>query len=183
MTAAPNGAARPSTPQRGLLFVNANDLAWTGEPRAQHARRQRPRPLHRAVRRLSRRRPDGQWRHPPPSLRRDSIPPHAPSKSPSTIQKGAGRMPGFPNLRPPASARAGAVRDERRFARRASTPPQPSPFDMKYRFTGYNKFLDPDGYPAVAPPWGTLNAINLEHRRISPGRFRSANIPSSPPRA
>jgi quinoprotein glucose dehydrogenase len=30
-----------------------------------------------------------------------------------------------------------------------------------YRFTGYNKFLDPDGYPAVAPPWGTLNAINL----------------------
>ena len=32
---------------------------------------------------------------------------------------------------------------------------------MKYRFTGYRKFLDPDGYPAVAPPWGTLNAIDL----------------------
>ena len=31
----------------------------------------------------------------------------------------------------------------------------------KYRFTGYRKFLDPDGYPAVAPPWGTLNAIDL----------------------
>ena len=31
----------------------------------------------------------------------------------------------------------------------------------EYRFTGYHKFLDPDGYPAVAPPWGTLNAINL----------------------
>ena len=30
-----------------------------------------------------------------------------------------------------------------------------------YRFTGYHKFLDPDGYPAVAPPWGTLNAIDL----------------------
>ncbi|PYV16719.1 MAG: pyrrolo-quinoline quinone, partial [Acidobacteria bacterium] len=26
---------------------------------------------------------------------------------------------------------------------------------------GYNKFLDPDGYPAVKPPWGTLNAISL----------------------
>jgi quinoprotein glucose dehydrogenase len=26
---------------------------------------------------------------------------------------------------------------------------------------GYRKFLDPDGYPAVAPPWGTLTAINL----------------------
>jgi quinoprotein glucose dehydrogenase len=30
-----------------------------------------------------------------------------------------------------------------------------------YRFTGYRKFLDPDGYPAIVPPWGTLNAIDL----------------------
>lgn len=30
-----------------------------------------------------------------------------------------------------------------------------------YRFTGYVKFLDPEGYPAVKPPWGTLNAIDL----------------------
>jgi glucose dehydrogenase len=34
-----------------------------------------------------------------------------------------------------------------------------------YRFTGYKKFLDPDGYPAVAPPWGTLNAIDLNTGR------------------
>ncbi len=32
---------------------------------------------------------------------------------------------------------------------------------LKYHFTGYKKFLDPDGYPAIAPPWGTLNAIDL----------------------
>jgi len=32
---------------------------------------------------------------------------------------------------------------------------------MKYRFTGYNRFYAPDGFPAVDPPWGTLNAINL----------------------
>jgi len=31
-----------------------------------------------------------------------------------------------------------------------------------YGFTGYKKFLDPDGYPAVATPWGTLNAIDLK---------------------
>lgn len=31
----------------------------------------------------------------------------------------------------------------------------------RYRFTGYCKFLDPEGYPAVVPPWGTLNAIDL----------------------
>ena len=35
----------------------------------------------------------------------------------------------------------------------------------KYQFTGYRKFLDPDGYPAVAPPWGTLNAIDLNTGR------------------
>ena len=33
--------------------------------------------------------------------------------------------------------------------------------DSKYRFTGYRKFLDPDGYPAISPPWGTLSAIDL----------------------
>lgn len=30
-----------------------------------------------------------------------------------------------------------------------------------YTHTGYNKFKDPDGYPAVEPPWGTLHAIDL----------------------
>ncbi|MBK5277369.1 MAG: PQQ-binding-like beta-propeller repeat protein [Bacteroidia bacterium] len=32
---------------------------------------------------------------------------------------------------------------------------------MPYKMSGYNKFLSPDGYPAISPPWGTLNAINL----------------------
>lgn len=33
--------------------------------------------------------------------------------------------------------------------------------ESKYRFTGYRKFQDSEGYPAVEPPWGTLNAIDL----------------------
>lgn len=32
---------------------------------------------------------------------------------------------------------------------------------VSYQISGYSKFLDKDGYPAVRPPWGTLNAINL----------------------
>lgn len=32
---------------------------------------------------------------------------------------------------------------------------------IPYTFTGYNRFFDPDGYPAIKPPWGTLNAIDL----------------------
>ena len=31
----------------------------------------------------------------------------------------------------------------------------------RYSFTGYPKFLDNEGYPASKPPWGTLNAIDL----------------------
>ena len=43
---------------------------------------------------------------------------------------------------------------------------KPSPIDLKYTIDGYNKFLDPDGYPAVAPPWGTLSAIDLNGGKI-----------------
>lgn len=38
----------------------------------------------------------------------------------------------------------------------------PEEWSNKYIFTGYRKFLDPEGYPAIAPPWGTLNAIDLK---------------------
>ncbi|UWZ82445.1 c-type cytochrome [Occallatibacter riparius] len=31
----------------------------------------------------------------------------------------------------------------------------------EYTFAGYKKFLDSEGYPAIAPPWGTLSAIDL----------------------
>jgi quinoprotein glucose dehydrogenase len=30
-----------------------------------------------------------------------------------------------------------------------------------YQLAEFGKFLDKDGYPAVAPPWGTLNALDL----------------------
>lgn len=33
--------------------------------------------------------------------------------------------------------------------------------ELSYTISGYNKFLDSDGYPAISPPWGTLNAIDL----------------------
>jgi quinoprotein glucose dehydrogenase len=40
--------------------------------------------------------------------------------------------------------------------------PSSSAYDQAFTTDGYNKFLDPDGYPAIAPPWGTLNAISLD---------------------
>ena len=32
---------------------------------------------------------------------------------------------------------------------------------VSYKISGYSKFLDKNGYPAMTPPWGTLNAIDL----------------------
>jgi quinoprotein glucose dehydrogenase len=40
------------------------------------------------------------------------------------------------------------------------------PSHLKYRSDGESIFLDPDGYPAITPPWGTLNAIDLNEGTI-----------------
>ena len=53
---------------------------------------------------------------------------------------------------PPGDTAAGKVELAGGNAAAARTP---------YATTGYNRFLDPDGYPALRPPWGTLNAIDL----------------------
>ena len=38
--------------------------------------------------------------------------------------------------------------------------------DIPYNFTGYRKLLDQHGYPGVKPPWGKLNAIDLNKGEI-----------------
>jgi quinoprotein glucose dehydrogenase len=42
------------------------------------------------------------------------------------------------------------------------TPDRPNP----YRISGYDRFVDQEGYPAVKPPWGMLNAIDLNRGEI-----------------
>jgi quinoprotein glucose dehydrogenase len=83
----------------------------------------------------------------------------SPADIASTIRKGKGRMPGFPNLH---EDQLDALVDFLLTGenKELASPEPPSP-GMKYRLTGYRRFLDPDGYPAITPPWGTLNAINL----------------------
>lgn len=38
--------------------------------------------------------------------------------------------------------------------------------EIPYTTTGYNRFFDQNGYPAMRPPWGTLNAIDLSKGTI-----------------
>jgi quinoprotein glucose dehydrogenase len=68
-------------------------------------------------------------------------------------------MPSFPNLSPDE---INALIDYlTKGENKELSSSQPEPPLMPYRFMGYTRFYDPDGYPAVVPPWGTLNAINL----------------------
>ena len=38
--------------------------------------------------------------------------------------------------------------------------------EVHYNMTGYHRFLDKDGYPGIKPPWGTLNAVDLNSGKL-----------------
>jgi len=151
-------------PETGLYYVNANDLAWTGQL-APSTGRHSGKALYQQHCALCHR--DDRAGTPPeiPSLvalasRRNF------ADVVGVIRKGAGRMPAFPALEQTAvNAIAQYLltgEDTPAPSRNASGTLSAHPLiNNDYRFTGYKKFLDPDGYPAVAPPWGTLNAIDL----------------------
>ena len=88
----------------------------------------------------------------------------------NVIHNGKGRMPASHNLSDsdseallrflgtPVAAAVAPGSSSKQEVESSMTPPA-GPAD--FRFTGYRRFVDPDGYPAVVPPWGTLNAIDL----------------------
>jgi quinoprotein glucose dehydrogenase len=78
------------------------------------------------------------------------------------ILNGAGRMPSFPNL---DDSDLAALLDYLRTPAAIGKETFAVSSSAAYTFTGYRKFLDPDGYPAITPPWGTLNALNLKTGR------------------
>jgi quinoprotein glucose dehydrogenase len=159
-------------PARGILYVNANDVPWytrlvrnaqspTGDVGAQ---------VYQA---------NCSACHGPD---RQGSPPEIPSlvgvgsrlfphEIGMVVANGRGRMPGFPqvagaqraaliaflanNGKLPAadSGNGGSGREVAATGQAAKRAP--------YTIRGYNRFVDRDGYPAVIPPWGTLNAIDL----------------------
>jgi glucose dehydrogenase len=143
-------------PETSLLYVNANEMAWTGSLA--------PSVAGVTARQL--------YLRDCASCHQDSMkgaPPQIPSleglatrrgdeEIKNLIYRGIGRMAGFPQLTDDdiwaliAYIKTGETR---------TLDHDPSAPGLRYRFTGYRKFLDPEGYPAVAPPWGTLTAIDL----------------------
>ncbi|HLV95860.1 MAG TPA: PQQ-binding-like beta-propeller repeat protein [Candidatus Acidoferrales bacterium] len=143
--------------ETGLIYINANDVAWTGAL-APNTGEHSPRAIYLSQCGVCH--GENMTGSPPamPSLVGvETRLTHA--QIAATIKNGKGRMPGFPNLSDDETfALLGYLTsgENKELASSGALP-----LAMKYRFTGYKKFLDAEGYPAVTPPWGTLNAINL----------------------
>jgi quinoprotein glucose dehydrogenase len=145
-------------PQTGIIYINSNDVPWTGAL-APNTGPNSPRSIYLSQCGICH---GEKMAGSPPALpsligvgdRLTSL------QIANTIKNGKGRMPGFPNLTEDQMfALVDHLTGGENKELTSSEPPLAAA--MKYRFTGYHKFLDPEGYPAVAPPWGTLNAINL----------------------
>jgi len=164
-------------PETAVLYVNANEMAWIVSlvQRPPLARRTSGRELYAT---------HCAGCH---GVDRKGTPPAFPSLLDLTdrlttteihavLSDGSGRMPGFARLGSDAlsaiqryilSSPPGPLSVPERG--NSERPPSPerrggqgvsSPIDQKYR-SQIDRFLDPDGYPAVKPPWGTLSAIDL----------------------
>jgi quinoprotein glucose dehydrogenase len=149
-------------PQTGLLYINANEMAWV--------LRLIPRPPNK-----SRMSAGELYIQQCASCHRTDMrgtPPEFPSlvnigaklnegEIAEIVSHGRGRMPAFKQLG------EDEIKAIAQFLATGENPvvqvpsKEKSPIDLKYGIDGYNKFLDPDGYPAVKPPWGTLSALNL----------------------
>jgi quinoprotein glucose dehydrogenase len=155
-------------PETGLFYVNSNEMAWI--------LRIVPRPPAKAL-------PSGKSLYEAncASCHKNNLsgtPPEFPaltnlgkkydsSEVRSIIRNGQGRMPGFATLGGDAIQALAKYLLTGEDNKTAGAPSKPSPIEMKYTFDGYNKFLDPEGYPAIAPPWGTLTAIDLNQGKIA----------------
>src|ERR1700761_5771833 len=85
----------------------------------------------------------------------------------ATIRSGKGRMPSFNGLsdQEVESVVHYLTRAPQQQQRRPAGENQPvasdAQSDMPYKTIGFRRFLDPEDYPATAPPWGALSAIDL----------------------
>ena len=78
------------------------------------------------------------------------------------IREGTGRMPGFDHL-------GRGINEIVDFLLTGKDNGSAVPKDVnwqKYRNEGYILMRDPEGYPPLTPPWGTLNAIDLNKGEI-----------------
>lgn len=154
-------------PEDGILYVNANEMAWIlkMEPAASGTTTAAL-PLGEATylthcSSCHQKDRSGRAQSGYPSLvnigqRRDQ------TYVGQLIASGKGMMPGFPLLSAAEKKEIVAFLfgEEKKEIGAVGMATTASPV-LPYKHEGYNKFLDSKGLPAIAPPWGTLSAIDL----------------------
>ncbi|RZM03058.1 MAG: c-type cytochrome, partial [Pedobacter sp.] len=103
------------------------------------------------------------------------------------ITNGRGMMPGFSQLSAIEKQRIidFLFNEEKTEAPSFLAGSKDSGPAVPYKFNGYDKFLDNNGYPAISPPWGTLTAIDMNtgkhlwKRTI--GEFKELSAKGIPP--
>jgi quinoprotein glucose dehydrogenase len=157
-------------PETGIMYLNANDIAWTGrlaKTTPEEAEQNSPKGTYTSQCSVCHGENMAGSLPAIPSLL-EAGQRLSSDQIASTIKNGKGRMPGFGNLSDEqitalvsyVVSGGTSIQVENNENKEVASAGPLLPV-MPYHFTGYLRFYDPDGYPAVAPPWGTLNAINL----------------------
>ncbi|WP_339657748.1 pyrroloquinoline quinone-dependent dehydrogenase [uncultured Maribacter sp.] len=153
-------------PEDGILYVNSNEMAWNLKMKANEAYAQEM-PLGERIynskcatcHRLDRK---GLVASGFPSLVDINLK-RSKEEVVSIVTQGKGMMTGFPTL---SDSEKDALiqflfNEEQTIALQEKMEIANAIEENPYLHGGYNKFLDSNGLPAISPPWGTLNAIDL----------------------
>ena len=169
-------------PRNGIMYVNANEMAWIIKMKAVGGTDNTN--IGQSLAQIHCARCHGgeleglagipELQHVKQRLQPDSIQ--------AIIQKGRGAMPGMPNL---SEEEITAITDfltGMEVAKDHRT--EKITIDVPYTIASFARFKDDRGYPVVKPPWGTLNAIDLNTGKylwtVPLGHEESLNDPDVP---
>ncbi len=156
-------------PTTGILYVNANEMAWIIRSVELEKGKQGPQTLAQAGEHF---------------YKTNCMTCHAPDRKGSgnnatlvgmgqkytpasfdtLLQTGRRMMPAFRHLgEAERKAVAAYILELPEATKQPYTGPKPAPDprEVPYAIAGYDKFLSREGLPAISPPWGTLNALDL----------------------
>lgn len=157
-------------PETGVLYINANEMAWVIQSVDIRNKNTKKENNEDAGKRLFQnncmschgadRKGSGNF----PSLI-DAGKKYSPASFDNLVQSGRRMMPAFRQLnadeRKALASFVLDIKEEKNKLYTGTKTNEKDPSIMPYSIAGYNKFLSKEGLPALSPPWGILNAIDL----------------------
>ena len=158
------GAA--ADPEKGILYINSNEMPWFLQMKASENNNSKLNSAERIYRQncavchmtnLGGSKASGY-----PSLLgiKDRL---SDKNINNIIMQGKGMMPGFPQISEKDRKKLIALLTYEKNILEENEVIQKNEHEsfMPFQHTGYTKFLDSNGLPAISPPWGTLQALDL----------------------